>query len=124
MPARRLGRNLMRIGSGSRAARQQGWVVLLEAAPGDGGETSPMDVETARALLRAMGDDDGFALECPDRVALQVRVMAPDPLIALWMAMTRWRAAKTAVGHEGWNLVRTEVLTFREFERDVEVGLS
>jgi hypothetical protein len=81
-----------------------------------------MDMETARALLRGMGDEDGVALQCPDRVALQVRLTAPDPLVALSAALTRWRAAARTVGPAGWHVVRAEVLTDGEFDRDIRAG--
>ena len=119
MSARRIGRCPVRTATDAGTG-QQDWVVLLEATPGKEG-TSPMDAETARALLRAMGDEDAIALQCPDRVGLQVRLTAADPMMALHTAFTRWRAVAGTVG-PGWNIVRAEILTLREFERDVEGG--
>jgi hypothetical protein len=119
MSARRIGRCPQRTVTDASTG-QQDWVVLLEATPGKAG-TSPMDVETARALLRAMGDVDAIALQCPDRVGLQVRLTAADPMMALHRAFTRWRAVAGSVG-TGWTVVRAEILTFPEFERDVEGG--
>jgi hypothetical protein len=114
----------MRTQTASGTAGQRDWVVLVEAAPGEGEETSLMDVETARVILGAMGDDEGVAIQCPDRVGLQVRLTALDPVTALSTALTRWRAAAGSVGPAGWTVVRAEVLTDREFERDVQAGLS
>jgi hypothetical protein len=81
-----------------------------------------MDVETARALLRGMGDEDGIALQCPGRVALHVRLLAPGPVVALATALTRWRTTARTVGPTGWQVVRAEVLTDDEFKRDLQAG--
>ncbi len=110
----------------SSTARQQEWVVLVEAEPGHGKETSLMDVETAQGLLRAMvgSKDDGVVLLCAERVGVQLRLMALNPVMALCTAFSRWRAATERVGPGGWNVVRVEVLTDREFERDVQAGQS
>ena len=97
-----------------------GWVVLLEAAPN--GDASFLDIGTARVILRAMGDEDGVVLHAPDRVALQVRVRAADVAVALAEALTRWRSAAGTSVPPGWDVVRAEVLTPDEFERDCRLA--
>ncbi len=96
------------------------WIVLVEAAPN--GEASLIDIGTVRTLLRAMGDQDGVALHASDRVAVQVQVQADDVLRAVGEALTRWRAAAAGSLPAGWHVVRAEVLTAEEFERDFELG--
>ncbi len=98
--------------------RRASWVVLLEAAPKIG--ASLVDIATARAVLRAMGDEDGVGLYAPDRVAVQVRVHGRDVAVALSVALVRWRIAAGMAALTGWVLVRAEVLTPDEFERDCE----
>jgi hypothetical protein len=123
MPARRLSCRL-RARKGSGPAGRQDWVVLLEAIPGTCADASPMDVATARALLRAVGGDEGIALQCSDRVAIQLPLAAPDATTALATAYTRWRVATRTVGAQGWTVVRAEVMSLQEFERDVEGEVS
>jgi hypothetical protein len=92
----------------------------VEAVPGDGAVPPFIDVESARSLLVAMGDREGVALQCPDRVALQLRLTAADPTRAMCIVSTRWREATAAVGLGGWDIVRVEVTTSPEFERSFD----
>ena len=94
------------------------WVVLLEAAPN--AEASLVDIGTVWATLRAIGDEGAVALHAPDRVAIQVRIEAADVALALVVALARWRQAAVAHAPAGWNVVRAEVLTPEELERDCE----
>ena len=96
------------------------WIVLLEAAPSD--EASLIDVGTARDILRAMGDEHAVALQAPDRIAIQVEVRAAGMALALSAALARWRLALLKFVPKGWNLVRAEVLTPEELEREYEQG--
>ena len=96
------------------------WIVLLEAAANP--NASLLDIGTVRTLLRAMGDENGIGLHAPDRVAVQVRVQATDVASALSVALARWRLAAGKAAPTGWDLVRAEVLTPEEFERDCELA--
>jgi hypothetical protein len=118
MPPRRVGCP-MRVRTGPGQASQQEWVVLLEAIPGRRAGAAPMDVETARTLLRAVGGGDGVALQCPDRVAVQLPITALDAATALATAYRRWRTATRIAGAEGWDVVRAEVMTNQEFQREI-----
>jgi len=96
-------------------ARQ--WVVLLEAAGGRAaGRIAARDVE---ALVAAI-DPDGGALHCPDRYALQVKACGSGPTEALDDTLCRWADAVRRLGLPVWELVRAEVSTPDEFEREFE----
>lgn len=99
--------------------RHREWVVLLEATAI--GDATLLDVGTVRAVLELMGDRAGVALHSPERVAVQVRLRAHDPAMALSTAMSRWQVAAARLP-PGWEVVRAEVLTAEEFERDFEAG--
>lgn len=119
MPSRRVGRCPATTVE-SVATTWQVWVVLLEALPGENAMPPFMDAEAARSLLVAMGDVEGVALQCPDRVALQVRLAAPDPSRAMSTVLTRWREVTKTAGRVGWEIVRVEVMTKAEFEHALE----
>lgn len=91
-------------------------MVLLEAVPSEG--ASLLDCDTADALLRAIGDRHVGALHRADRIAVQVAVSAADVAAALTGVLSRWRRAGAQVGLYNWDVVRAEVLTPEEFERD------
>ncbi len=93
------------------------WVVLLEV---DGSAGDEMDVTVARSILDAIADDHPAALHSPNRVALQAGVHATTPTEALEVATARWAAAARQWDVRGWDVVRAEVLTPEEFERDCE----
>lgn len=93
------------------------YMVLLEAAAND--DASFVDIGTARAVLSAMGDDDGVALRARDRLAVQVEVHAPDMALALAAALARWRLAAERLP-KGWQVVLAEVVTPEEFKNDHE----
>ena len=92
--------------------------MLLEAAANP--NASLLDIETVRGLLRAIGDENGVGLHAPDRVAVQVRVQGTDVGFALSVVLARWRLAAGRGALTGWDLVRAEVLTPDEFERDCQ----
>jgi hypothetical protein len=98
------------------------WVVLLEAAPAT--DAVVVDVRAVRAILVAMGDLGGVGLHCPDRIAVQVRLSAADPAMALAAALARWQPAAVHLVQAGWSVVRVEVLTPEEFRRDCEAWLE
>lgn len=95
------------------------WIVLLEAIRKADG--SPVTTNTAYGLSKAMGGD-AVGLHSPDRVAVQVPVWAVDVAVALVTVVSRWRSAEARLALQGWDVVRAEVLTLEEFERDCEVG--
>lgn len=96
------------------------WVVLLEAAPAADRDAAVVGVRAVRAILAAMGDAGGVGLHCPDRVAVQVRLAADDPAMALAAALARWRPAAVHLMEAGWSVVRVEVLTPDEFRQDCQ----
>ena len=98
----------------------QEWIVLLEAAAGD--HATFLDIGTVRAILELMDDQNGVGLHSPARVAVQVRVRGSDQAMALSTALSRWNAAAGTLVPAGWDLVRAEVLTLDEFERDCQAG--
>ena len=100
---------------GERLAQRR-WMVLLEAVPSAG--TSLIDCDTADALLSALGDEHVGGLHRPDRVAVQVSMLAADVAAALTAVLARWRRAAADVRLHDWDVVRAEVLTPEEFERD------
>ena len=118
MGARRYGRCLAcSRAAGDRPAEER-WVVLVEAVREPGGPVAPMDEDSARTMLHALGDDHVVMLECQERVGLQVWVTAGGPAMALSTALTRWRLATAAVTPARWRVVRAEILTDAEFESD------
>lgn len=93
------------------------WVVLFEV---DRRAGDPMDVAVARSILDAMADADPSGLHSPDRVAFQAWVRATTASGALESATARWLAATRRWNVRGWEVVRAEVLTPEEFQRDCE----
>jgi diguanylate cyclase (GGDEF)-like protein len=93
------------------------WVVVLEAT--DHG-AAPVGVEEVGALLEAVADICPVALYGHERYALQVTVAAAGPVEALSSAMARWAEGSARVGLPRWELVRSEVISAREHERDLK----
>ncbi|MGH9279848.1 MAG: hypothetical protein ACRD12_17330, partial [Acidimicrobiales bacterium] len=70
--------------------------------------------------LRAMEPNPrALALHSDDRYALQIDVQAATPADALDWVLSRWNLAVSQVRLPAWEVVRTEVLTPEEFERDL-----
>ena len=94
------------------------WIVLVEAArEGASGEIERYEVATLlEALDAGLG---GGALYSQDRYALQVPTTAPSPADALAGVLSRWADAVRRLGLPVWRVVRTEVLTPEELERDL-----
>lgn len=93
------------------------WVVLFEV---DGRAGDPMDVAVARSILDAIADAHPSGLHSPDRVAFQTWVRATTASEALESATARWLEATRRWNLRGWEVVRAEVLTPEEFQRDCE----
>lgn len=94
------------------------WVVLLEVERhGPDGAVAADDVE---ALLQAVGKGPYGRLHCPDRYALQVTAPGSSPVEALVDVLSRWSHAVHHLGLPLWEVVRTEVMTPEEFDRDCQ----
>ena len=96
------------------------WIVLVEAEPD--GRPSQIDARAASSVLQAMGGEEAVGLHCPERLAMQVSVHAADADVALSTVLSRWRSPAVQLAMRGWAVVRTEVVTWEEFELDFEVG--
>ena len=92
------------------------WIVLLEAAgsPTDG----LIDVKDLEALVRHLNAD--AALHSPERYAVQLKVSGTRPIDAVDRGLSRWDDAVTALDLPRWKLVRAEVFTPEELERELE----
>jgi GGDEF domain-containing protein len=102
-------------------ARAQ-WVVILEAdarAP-DG----MLDEFGLRRLLEALPNVCPVGLHSPERYALQVQVVAHGEAEALGLAVAHWRAALEKLGIRNSRLIRAEVLTQEEFQRDCDLAYT
>ena len=53
--------------------------------------------------------------------AVQLRVVAPDPVHALGSACSAWSEAVDELGAPTWKIVRAEVLTREEFEQECQL---
>jgi GGDEF domain-containing protein len=93
------------------------WAVLLEAADEHGAST--IDPESLRRLVGAWSGPAPTPLYSPSRYALQVTVRATDPAAALAIAISRWADARRRSCLPAWDLVRAEVLTPTELEREI-----
>src|SRR5439155_5289934 len=60
------------------------------------------------------------ALHSPDRYAVQLKVPGTRPIDAIDRGLTQWDDAVTVLGLPRWALVRAEVFTPEELEREVE----
>ena len=107
-------------GRGAGPGLRQRWIVLVEAEPK--GRAAQIDARTASSVLRAMGGEGAVGLRSPGRVAMQVSVHAADAAVALSTVLSRWRSPAVRLAMRGWAVVRAEVLTWEEFQLDVEVG--
>jgi diguanylate cyclase (GGDEF)-like protein len=102
----------------SSSTRQE-WVVLLEVADEDG---EGIDRATFARLADFWTDARANALYSPSRYALQVSVQAPNPAGALSAALLRWQDALRHSGLPEWKLVRAELVTPQELERQIVAG--
>jgi GGDEF domain-containing protein len=94
------------------------WAILLEVADEHGAST--IDPEELRRLVAAWSGPAPTSLYSPSRYALQVTVRATDPPAALAIAMSRWADARRRSCLPAWDLVRAEVLTSSELERELQ----
>lgn len=101
------------------------WIVLVEVAGvGVSGGVDSNDMMRLRAALdRDCGGGGCGALHCSDRYALQVATTASGPVEALAGVLSSWSDALLELQLPTWEVVRTEVLTPEELERDQRSGL-
>ena len=99
--------------------RTKTWIAVLEVTGGDAGV--PMDVGALRALLDALADASPRALHDAGRYALQLQVHAATPAEAVFVAVARWHDATRGLGFPEWDVVRAEVMTPEELEREFSV---
>ena len=93
------------------------WVVVLEAT--GGADASPCDHACFDAIIRALRDHGATGLHGPDRYALQLRVTGDDIGSAFAFGLARWRDVARPLTPAGWSLVRAEVLTQEELDREL-----
>ena len=87
------------------------WVVVLEAAV-------TVDDSFIHRLLQILSDAKAVALHCPERYAIQMEMSAVGQADALLGALTRWQSAHRAIDQAQSEVVRAEVLSWEEFERE------
>ena len=92
------------------------WIVLLEVADTQGAST--IDSAGFDRLVSTWASPGSTALYSRDRYALQIPVGAADPATALSSAMSRWKDAVQRTGVPRWALVRAEIMTPEELERE------
>ncbi len=97
------------------------WIVLLEAADVRTA-TSTIDASRFRQFLRAWGTPAPAALYSPERYALQLQINAIDHGTALSAAIRQWRDAVARAGLPEWELVRVEIMTPDEQEREYQTA--
>lgn len=96
------------------------WVVVVEAAGVDGSDL--IDRGDVARLLEALAPGrEGGMLHSPNRYALQVTTTGSDPGEALSDVLSRWTDAARRLGLPRWEVIRTEVLTPQELERDFQI---
>ena len=97
------------------AARE--WVVLLEAADEEG--RTPIDVASFSRLIDSLVEVTPTTLFSPGRYAVQFSVVAASAPLALSSALWNWAKAVRGAGLPDWELVRAELITPEELERDI-----
>jgi GGDEF domain-containing protein len=99
------------------AVTRTDWAILLEVA--DEGGASTIDPASLRRLVGAWSGPAPTSLYSPNRYALQVTVRATDAPAALALAISRWADARQKSSLPAWDVVRAEVLTSTELEREI-----
>lgn len=97
----------------------QEWVVLLEVADDDG---EGIDRASFGRLIDSWTEAAPTTLYSPSRYALQVSVQATSPAVALSAVLLRWKDALRHSGLPEWKLVRAELVTPQELEREIVAG--
>jgi PAS domain S-box-containing protein/diguanylate cyclase (GGDEF)-like protein len=95
------------------------WVVVLEVAREP---TAPaLDAGAFYNALDALAETRMTVLRSDDRCAVQMEIGASGPAEALFSALARWTEAVRALTVAHWDVVRAELLTPEELERDLEL---
>lgn len=95
------------------------WVVLVEAE-GDPAREA-IDADAVRRLVQALDPGSrGGALHCPERYAVQLTAAGAGPIDALTEVVSRWATAVRQLDLPAWKLVRAEVFTLAELERQFD----
>ena len=95
------------------------WFVLLEAVGDPASGT--IDAGALGKLLGAVDPDPAAgALHRADRYALQVTATGSNPAEALSSTLSRWADVVRQLELPAWEVVRAEVLTPEELDRDLE----
>lgn len=97
----------------------QEWVVLLEAVSDEGDR---IDRAGFARLVDSWTEAAPTMLYSPSRYALQVSLQAATPAVALSAALLRWKDALRHSGLPEWRLVRAELVTPQELEREIVAG--
>ena len=95
------------------------WVVVLEVAREPAAPA--LDAGALYDALDALAETNVTVLRSDDRCAVQMEVGATGPAEALFSALARWREAVRALTAGSWDVVRAELLTPEELERDLEL---
>lgn len=93
------------------------WVVLLEAA--DERCLSTIEPQGFHRLVDSWAVPTPTTLYSPNRYALQTTVRAADPPAALALAVSLWQDAVRRSGVPAWDLVRAEIMTPGELEKEL-----
>ena len=96
------------------------WVVLLEAADRSGQE--PIERSDFDRLLEAWAAATPSTLYSPSRYALQISIQAATPPLALSSALRLWKDSLQRAGLPDWWLVRAELVTPEELERELQAA--
>ena len=95
------------------------WVVLVEAE-GDPAREA-IDADAVRRLVQALDPgSEGGALHSPERYAVQLTAAGASPIDALTEVVSRWATAVRELDLPAWKLVRAEVFTLAELERQFD----
>lgn len=103
--------------SGSKCAE---WVVLLEVADDDG--LGGIDRSGFSRLIESWADASPTTLYSPSRYVVQVSVKAATPALALSEALLRWKNALRRTRLPEGVLVRAELVTPDQLEREIAAG--
>lgn len=98
------------------------WVVVVEAEAVEG--EGAVDLGRLRRLLESLPDLDPIALHSAERVAVQLHIGALGEVEALALALADLRAALPSAGLSEFQVIRAEVMTREEFERECRVAYA
>ena len=82
----------------------------------------PVDLGQVRRLLEKLPNLAPIALHCAERIAVQVHLDAGGEVEALSLALENVRTALAQVNLGHLRVIRAEVLTWEEFERDCQMA--